>query len=379
MSESRMMFPESCVSKRGRMCHFRYILCVQMAAHVQSPQPSIRRMIMLPQHSRNLALELVRVTEAAALAAARFMGRGDSHAVDQAAVDAMRTALESVEADGRVIIGEGEKDNAPMLYCGENVGTGEAPKLDVAVDPIDGTRSLAAGRLNSISAIAAAPRGTMLNPGRSMYMNKLAVGPKCKGLLDITRPVAENLEILADAEACDIADLTVVIMDRPRNQALVDDVRACGARIRLIQECDVAAALMTCWDHTGIDLLLGIGGSPEGILAACAVRALGGDFQGQLVTFPGGETDWDSHQLGTPLYVNDLVASEHVLFAATGVTDGELTKGIEYFGGGAISESIVIRGASGTVRRIHTTHRLDKLEQILDASRAIRSGTSASR
>ena len=334
---------------------------------------------MLPQHSRNLALELVRVTEAAALAAARFMGRGDSHAVDQAAVDAMRTALESVEADGRVIIGEGEKDNAPMLYCGENVGTGEAPKLDVAVDPIDGTRSLAAGRLNSISAIAAAPRGTMLNPGRSMYMNKLAVGPKCKGLLDITRPVAENLEILADAEACDIADLTVVIMDRPRNQALVDDVRACGARIRLIQECDVAAALMTCWDHTGIDLLLGIGGSPEGILAACAVRALGGDFQGQLVTFPGGETDWDSHQLGTPLYVNDLVASEHVLFAATGVTDGELTKGIEYFGGGAISESIVIRGASGTVRRIHTTHRLDKLEQILDASRAIRSGTSASR
>jgi len=321
---------------------------------------------MLPQHSRNLALELVRVTEAAALAAARLMGRGDSHAVDQAAVDAMRTALREVDMDGRVIIGEGEKDNAPMLYCGENVGTGELPKLDVAVDPIDGTRSLAAGRLNSIAAIAAAPRGTMLDPGRSMYMNKLAVGPKGKGLLDITRPVAENLKALADAEACKVDDLTVVIMDRPRNQPLVDDVRACGARIRLIRECDVAAALMTCWDHTGIDLLLGIGGSPEGILAACAVRALGGDFQGQLVTFPGGETDWDSYQLGTPLYVNDLVASEHVLFAATGVTDGELTKGIEYFGGGAISESIVIRGASGTVRRIHTTHRLDKLEQILN-------------
>ncbi|MBN1858325.1 class II fructose-bisphosphatase [Candidatus Bipolaricaulota bacterium] len=332
---------------------------------------------MLPQHSRNLALELVRVTEAAALAAARFMGRGDSHAVDRAAVDAMRTALQSVDADGRVIIGEGEKDNAPMLYCGEMVGTGEAPKLDVAVDPIDGTRSLAAGRLNSISAIAASPRGTMLNPGRSMYMNKLAVGPKCKGLLDITHSVAENLKILADAEACDIADLTVVIMDRPRNQALVDDVRACGARIRLIQECDVAAALMTCWDHTGIDLLLGIGGSPEGILAACAVRALGGDFQGQLVTFPHEKTDWDDYELGEPLYVNDLVASEHVLFAATGVTDGELVKGIEYFGGGAISESIVIRGLTGTVRRIQTTHKLSKLEQLLEANQAMREESSA--
>lgn len=322
---------------------------------------------MLPQHSRNLTLELVRVTESAALAAARYMGRGDNHIVDQAAVDAMRVALQSVQADGRIVIGEGEKDNAPMLYCGETVGTGAPPQMDVAVDPIDGTRSLAAGRPNSISAIAAAPRGTMLDPGRSMYMNKLAVGPKCRGLLDITSPVAKNLEILAAAEECEVADLTVVIMDRSRNSKLIEDVRSCGARIRMIQECDVAAALMTCWEHTGIDLLLGIGGSPEGLLAACAVRALGGDFQGQLVTFHGDSIDWDGYDLGDPLYVEDLVASDHVLFAATGVTDGELLKGVEYFGGGAITESLVIRGLSGTVRRIQTTHQLGKLKQLMDA------------
>jgi len=322
---------------------------------------------MLPQHSRNLALEMVRVTEAAALAAARFMGRGDSHIVDQAAVDAMRIVLQSVQAEGRVVIGEGEKDDAPMLYCGEIVGTGELPQLDVAVDPIDGTRSLAAGRPNSISAIAAAPRGTMLDPGRAMYMNKLAVGPKCTGLVDISNPVAKNLEILAKAEECEVADLTVVIMDRSRNEKLIEDVRACGARIRMIQECDVAAALMTCWEHTGIDLLLGIGGSPEGILAACGVRALGGDFQGQLVTFHGDSINWDGFDLGSPLYVDDLVASDDMLFAATGVTDGELLKGIEYFGGGAVSESIVIRGLTGTVRKIQTTHRLGKLKQLMNS------------
>jgi len=321
---------------------------------------------MLPEHSRSLALELVRVTEAAALAAARYMGRGDNHIVDQVAVDAMRHALQSIEAEGRVVIGEGEKDNAPMLYCGEMVGNGEPPLLDVAVDPIDGTRSLASGRLNSLAAIAASPRGTMLDPGRSMYMDKLAVGPKCRGLLDITQPVSENLRILAEAEECEMRDLTIVIMDRVRNEQLIADVRACDARIRLIKECDVAAALMTCWEHTGIDLLLGIGGSPEGILAACAVRALGGDFQGRLVTFPGEANDWNKFELGKPLYVDDLIASDNVLFAATGVTDGELLKGIEYFGGGAISESLVIRGHSGTVRRVQTTHRLGKLKQFID-------------
>ena len=206
----------------------------------------------------------------------------------------------------------------------------------------------------------------MLDPGRSMYMDKLAVGPKCKGLIDITNPVAENLRILAKAEDCEVRDLTVVIMDRVRNEQLIADVRESGARIRMIKECDVAAALMTCWEHTGIDLLLGIGGSPEGILAACAVRALGGDFQGRLVSFPKGETDWDNFELSDPLYVDDLIASDNVLFAATGVTDGELLKGIEYFGGGAISESLVIRGHTGTVRKVQTTHRLGKLKQFID-------------
>jgi fructose-1,6-bisphosphatase II len=199
-----------------------------------------------------------------------------------------------------------------------------------------------------------------------MYMNKMAVGPKARGLVDITYPVAENLEALAKAEACEVTDLTVVIMDRARNEKLINDVRACGARIRMIKECDVAAALMTCWEHTGIDLMLGIGGSPEGLLAACAVRALGGDFQAQLVTFPNDVIDWDTFTLGDPLYADDLVASDHVLFAATGVTDGELLKGVEYFGGGAVTESIVIRGSSGTVRRIQTTHRLRKLKQLMD-------------
>jgi len=320
---------------------------------------------MLSQHSRNLALELVRVTESAALAAARYMGRGDSHLVDQVAVDAMRSALQSVQMDGRIVIGEGEKDNAPMLFCGESVGTGVPPLLDFAVDPIDGTRSLAAGTSNSIAVISASPRGTMLDPGRAMYMKKMAVGPKARGLVDITWPVAKNLEALAQAEACEVADLTVVIMDRPRNETLIDDVRACGARIRMIKECDVAAALMACWEHTGIDLLLGIGGSPEGLLSACAVRALGGDFQAQLVTFPDNVIDWDNFSLGESLTVDDLVASDHVLFAATGVTDGELLKGVEYFGGGAVTESIVIRGVTGTVRRMQSTHRLGKLERLI--------------
>ncbi|MCK5827801.1 class II fructose-bisphosphatase [Candidatus Bipolaricaulota bacterium] len=326
---------------------------------------------MLPQHSRNLALELVRVTESAALAAARYMGRGDSNMVDQAAVDAMRIALQSVQADGRIVIGEGEKDNAPMLFCGESVGTGVPPLLDFAVDPIDGTRSLAAGTMNSIAVIAASPRGTMLDPDRAMYMNKMAVGPKARGVVDITRPVTENLKVLAKAEACEVADLTVVIMDRARNETLISDVRSCGARIRMIKECDVAAALMTCWEHTGIDLLLGIGGSPEGLLAACAVRALGGDFQAQLVTFPNDVIDWDSFTLGEPLYVDDLVASDHVLFAATGVTDGELLKGVEYFGGGAVTESIVIRGLTGTVRRMQSTHKLGKLSRLMDESETL--------
>ena len=324
---------------------------------------------MPTQVPRGLALELVRVTEAAALAAARLMGRGNTDAVDQAAVDAMRRALALIHIDGLVVIGEGAKDRAPMLHCGEAVGTGSPPQLDVAVDPVDGTRALAKGGTNTISAIAASPRGTMFDPGISVYMNKLAVGPIAKGKLDIVAPVSSNLESLAQAKKCEVRDLTVVILDRPRHDKLVGEVRACGARIRLIQECDIAAALMTCWGETGIDLLLGIGGSPEAVLAACALRALGGELQCQIVRPLSPTLSWtDEYELGDPLDLDDLVSSDDVLFAATGVADGELLPGVDYFGKGAVTESLVIRGLTGTVRRVRATHRLDKLEQLFDIS-----------
>ena len=334
----------------------------------------------MPTHTpRGLALELVRVTEAAALASARLMGRGNTNAVDQAAVDAMRRALASVNIDGLVVIGEGAKDRAPMLHCGEAVGTGSPPQLDVAVDPVDGTRALAKGGTNTISAIAASPRGTMFDPGSSVYMNKLAVGPVAKGKLDIVAPVRSNLENLAQAKKCKVRDLTVVILDRPRHDKLISEVRVCGARIRLIQECDIAAALMTCWEETGIDLLLGVGGSPEAVLAACALRALGGELQCQSVRPLRPTLSWtdeyelcdrDAHPVlvGLGLDLDDLVSSDDVLFAATGVADGELLRGVEYFGGGAVTESLVIRGLTGTVRRVRATHRLDKLEQLFDIS-----------
>ena len=297
------------------------------------------------------------------------MGRGDTDAVDQAAVDAMRRALASVRVDGLVVIGEGAKDRAPMLHCGESVGTGDPPQLDVAVDPVDGTRALAKGGTNTIAAIAASPRGTMFDPGSSMYMNKLAVGPIAKGKLDIVAPVSSNLESLAQAKKCEVRDLTVVILDRPRHDKLISEVRACGARIRLIQECDIAAALMTCWEETGIDLLLGIGGSPEAVLAACALRALGGDLQCQSVRPLCPTLSWtDEYELDDPLNLDDLVSSDDVLFAATGVADGELLPGVDYFGNGAVTESLVIRGLTGTVRRVRATHQLDKLEQLFDIS-----------
>lgn len=324
----------------------------------------------MPNHTpRGLALELVRVTEAAALASARWMGRGDTAAVDQAAVDAMRDALGSIHIDGLVVIGEGAKDRAPMLHCGESVGTGDPPQLDVAVDPVDGTRALAKGGTNTIAAIAASPRGTMFNPGDSMYMNKLAVGPIAKGKLDIVAPVSSNLKRLAQAKGCEVRDLAVVILDRPRHDKLVSEVRACGARIRLIQECDIAAALMTCWEETGIDLLLGIGGSPEAVLAACALRALGGELQCQSVRPLRPTLGWtDEYELDDPLDLDDLVSSDDVLFAATGVADGELLPGVDYFGKGAVTESLVIRGLTGTVRRVRATHQLDKLKQLFDIS-----------
>lgn len=317
--------------------------------------------------TRNLALELVRVTEAAALAAGRFMGRGDKEGADRAAVEAMRHMLASVDMDGVVVIGEGEKDEAPMLYRGERVGTGAPPQVDIAVDPIDGTRPLATGNLNAISTVAVAPRGTMFDPGPFVYMDKIAVGPLARGKVDLGAPVEANLRAIARAKGDRVEDLTVIILDRPRHAELIAEVRRLRARIRLIPDGDVAAALMTAWPESGIDVLLGIGGSPEGVLAACALRAMGGEIQGRLVPRSederrrGLELGYDFDRI---LTTDDLVASDDVCFAATGITDGELLRGVKYSGGGATTESLVVRGLSGTVRRIHAAHRLEKLNRL---------------
>jgi len=317
--------------------------------------------------TRNLALELVRVTEAAALAAARYMGRGDKNVVDQSAVTAMRLVLNTVQMDGTVIIGEGEKDSAPMLFCGERVGSGEPPEVDIAVDPVDGTLPLAMGSLNAISAIALAPRGTMFDPGPLVYMDRIAVGPEARGKIDIDAPVADNLANVAQAKGDEIRDLTVVILDRPRHEKLISEVRACGARIRLIPACDVAAALMTAWESSHIDILLGIGGSPEAILSACALRAMGGEIQCRLVARSDAERRTGQEHgfdLDRVLTHDDLVATDDVFFAATGVTDGELLRGVDYSGKGAVTESLVMRGLTGTIRHVRATHQLNKIRQV---------------
>jgi len=317
--------------------------------------------------TRNLALELVRVTEAAALSAGRFMGRGDKEAADGAAVNAMRLVLQTVDMNGIIVIGEGEKDNAPMLYNGENVGNGSEPDVDVAVDPIDGTRPLAFGRSNSLATVAIAPRGTMFNPGPFVYMNKLAVGPEAKGKINIEKSITENLKAIAKAKNKDVEDLTTIILDRPRHDAMVAEIRKVGARIRIIPDGDVAAALMTAWPDAGVDVLIGIGGTPEGVLAACALRAMGGEIQGKLFARDenelrrGQEAGYDFDKI---LTMDDLVSSEDVFFAATGITDGELLHGVRYFGDGATTDSIVVRGLTGTVRQITATHRTDKLNQL---------------
>ena len=317
--------------------------------------------------TRNLALELVRVTEAAALSSGRFMGRGDKEAADGAAVNAMRLVLQTVDINGVIIIGEGEKDNAPMLYNGENVGNGSQPDVDVAVDPIDGTRPLAFGRSNSLAAVAIAPRGAMFNPGPFVYMNKLAVGPEAKGRINIEKSITENLKAIAKAKNKAVEDLTTIILDRPRHAAMIAEIRKVGARIRIIPDGDVAAALMTAWPDAGVDVLIGIGGTPEGVLAACALRAMGGEIQGKLYARDadelrrGREAGYDFDKI---LTMEDLVSSEDVFFAATGITDGELLKGVRYFGDGARTDSIVVRGLTGTVRQITATHRTDKLYQL---------------
>ncbi len=317
--------------------------------------------------TRNLALELVRVTEAAALSAGRLMGRGEKEVADKAAVDAMRLVLNSIDMDALIVIGEGEKDEAPMLFNGEKVGTGKPPLVDLAVDPIDGTRPLADGFLNSIATVAIAPRGTMFDPGPFVYMDKIAVGPKAKGLINIEAPLRENLEKIASSENKSINDVTVIILQRPRHDELIREVREIGARIRLIPDGDVAGALMTCLPESGIDALLGIGGTPEGILAACAIRAMGGELQGKLFIRNEEEKKLGiklGYSLDKVITMDDMVSSNDVFFAATGITDGELLGGVRYTGSGAETESLVIRGRTGTVRWINAKHNFDKLNLI---------------
>jgi len=317
--------------------------------------------------TRNLALELARVTEAAALASGRFMGRGDKEGADQAAVNAMRIILQTVDMNGFIVIGEGEKDNAPMLYNGENVGNGSPPDVDVAVDPIDGTRPLAFGRSNSLATVAIAPRGSMFDPGPFVYMNKLAVGPEAKGRINIEMSITENLKEIAKAKKKDVEDLTTIILDRDRHKDMIAEIRKAGARIRQIPDGDVAAALMTAWPNSGVDVLIGVGGTPEGVIAACALRAMGGEIQGKLYARDeaelrrGREAGYDFDKI---LTMDDLVSSEDVFFAATGITDGELLKGVRYFGDGASTDSLIVRGLTGTVRQITATHQIDKLHRL---------------
>ncbi|HEX2196179.1 MAG TPA: class II fructose-bisphosphatase [Actinomycetota bacterium] len=315
---------------------------------------------------RNLALELVRVTEAAALSAARWMGRGDKEAADQAAVDAMRLLMDTVPMDGVVVIGEGEKDNAPMLYNGERIGDGSPPMTDIAVDPIDGTTLTSLGRGNALSVIAVSERGTMFDPGPCVYMEKIAAGEEAADAIDIEAPVAENVKRVARAKHADVSDVTVTILERSRHEQLVKEVREAGARIKFITDGDVAGAISAARPGTGVDLLMGTGGTPEGVIAACAIKCLGGVIQGRL--WPRNEQERDAaveagYDLDRVLTTDDLVSGEDVFFAATGVTDGDLVNGVRYRDGAAITQSIVMRSRSGTVRLIDALHRMEKLKK----------------
>jgi fructose-1,6-bisphosphatase II len=313
---------------------------------------------------RNLALELVRVTEAAALAAGRWVGRGDKIGADGAAVGAMRRLINTVSMRGVVVIGEGEKDNAPMLFNGEHVGDGAGPEVDVAVDPIDGTTLNAKGMPNAIAVIALAERHTMYDPSAVFYMEKLVAGPEAAGAVDITAPVAHNVQAVARAKGTSPSEVTVVILDRPRHEGLVHEVRESGARIKFISDGDVAGAIMAVRPGTGVDLLLGIGGTPEGIIAACALKCIGGVILGKLAPRDEAERrkalDAD-HDLDRVLTTDDLVSSDDVFFAATGITDGELMAGVRYKPGGATTHSLVMRSRSGTIRSIRSEHALWKL------------------
>jgi fructose-1,6-bisphosphatase II len=313
---------------------------------------------------RNLALELVRVTEAAAMAAGRWVGRGDKNGADGAAVRAMRTLVSTVSMNGVVVIGEGEKDEAPMLFNGEHVGDGTGAEVDIAVDPIDGTTLTAKGMSNAIAVLAAAERGSMFDPSAVFYMDKLVTGPEAADFVDINAPVSVNIRRVAKAKRRTPEDVTVVILDRPRHEGLISEVRETGARIKLISDGDVAGSILALREGTGIDLLLGIGGTPEGIISACAVKCLGGTIQGKL--WPKDDEERQraidaGHDLERVLTTDDLVSGDNVFFVATGITDGELLRGVRYRSETATTDSIVMRSKSGTVRRIDSEHRLSKL------------------
>ncbi|TDO68641.1 fructose-1,6-bisphosphatase II [Kribbella sp. VKM Ac-2571] len=313
---------------------------------------------------RNLALELVRVTEAAAMAAGRWVGRGDKNGADGAAVNAMRTLIGTVGMDGVVVIGEGEKDNAPMLYNGEQVGSGEGPECDVAVDPVDGTTLVAKGMNNGIAVMAVSARNAMYDPSAVFYMEKLVVGPEAAEVVDIRLPVAENIRRVAKAKGSSVDDVTVVLLDRPRHDELATQIRATGARIKFISDGDVAGAVEAARPDTGLDMLLGIGGTPEGIIAACAMKCLGGKIQGKL--WPRDDAERQKaldagHDLDQVLDTDDLVSGDDCFFVATGITDGELLRGVRYGRSTARTHSLVMRSRSGTIRSIESVHQLKKL------------------
>ncbi|KUM88701.1 class II fructose-bisphosphatase [Streptomyces pseudovenezuelae] len=313
---------------------------------------------------RNLALELVRVTEAAAMAAGRWVGRGEKNGADGAAVRAMRSLVSTVSMNGVVVIGEGEKDEAPMLFNGERVGDGTGPECDIAVDPIDGTTLTAKGMPNAIAVLAAADRGSMFDPSAVFYMDKLVTGPEAADFVDINAPVSVNIRRVAKAKRSTPEDVTVVILDRPRHEGIIKEIREAGARIKLISDGDVAGSIYALREGTGVDMLLGIGGTPEGIISACAVKCLGGTIQGKL--WPKDDEERAraidaGHDLDRVLTTDDLVSGENVFFVATGITDGELLRGVRYRSETATTDSIVMRSKSGTVRRIDSEHRLSKL------------------
>jgi fructose-1,6-bisphosphatase II len=312
---------------------------------------------------RNLALDLVRVTEAAAMAASRWMGRGDKEGADGAAVDAMRLVLGGVQMDGVVVIGEGEKDEAPMLYNGERIGDGTPPAVDIAVDPVEGTTLTAKGRGNAISVIALSEQGTMFDPGPCVYMEKLAVGPELVGVIDIAASPTENLKAIARAKRVEVTEVTAVILERDRHDELIGEVRQAGARVRLIPDGDVAGAISTAWPDAGADVLFGIGGTPEGVISAAALKSMGGELQGRL--WPRDDQERAAavaagYDLDRVLGTDDLVAGDNCFFAATGITDGDLLKGVHFDARGASTQSLVMRSKSGTVRLVNARHRIDK-------------------